>query len=69
MSSAGTLADADSRSEDRAFQIHYAKAMLSEARRRRHFNGMHANLLSWAGSARRRAASIDTLSPQKDLFA
>lgn len=55
--------------EERDFQIYYAKVMLAEARRRRHFNGMHANLLDWAGRARRVAASIDISPVQKDMFA
>lgn len=54
--------------EERTYQIHYARVMLAEARRRRGFNGMHANLLEWAANARKRAAAIDTSDAQKDLF-
>jgi len=55
--------------EDRAFQIYYAKVLLAECRRRRRFNGMHANLLAWAGRARRIVTAGDTRPPQRDLFA
>ncbi|WP_283809273.1 hypothetical protein [Bradyrhizobium sp. LMTR 3] len=42
--------------------------MLAEARRRRTFHGMYANLLQWAAEARKRAASIDPRGNQPGLF-
>lgn len=40
---------------ERNSNIHTARVYLREAAARRTFHGMHANLLAWAGNARRRA--------------
>ena len=56
--------------ERRAFLIHYAKVMLTEAKARRHKHKSFArHLIASAAKARREAAMIDTSPAQKDLFA
>ncbi len=54
--------------EERAFQIHYARVLLREASRRRHFGNMWFWLMERAANARRTAASIDISPAQADLF-
>jgi hypothetical protein len=50
----------------RQFAIHYARAMLTEARRRRN-QAFHATLLQWAANSRREAAALR--EPQAEMFA
>ena len=56
--------------EERSFRIYYARVLLREARARRRSNPKFAaDLLAWAGKARREALAIDVSPPQLDLFA
>lgn len=50
----------------RQFAIHYARAMLAEARRHRH-QSFHATLLQWAADSRREAGALR--DPQAEMFA
>jgi hypothetical protein len=49
----------------RTFQLHYARVLLCEARRRRHQGRFYWSLIAWAQKARREAAAIPV---ERDLF-
>ena len=54
----------------RAFLIHYARVMLTEAKARRNKHKSFArHLIASAAKARREAAQIDTKPAQGELFA
>jgi len=54
--------------ERRAFLIHYARVMLTEAKARRHQGRFAAWLLSSAAKARQEASRIDVSPAQGSLF-
>lgn len=52
----------------RNFRIYYARVLLNQARIRRPSRAFAADLLAWAGKARREALAIDVRPRQGDLF-
>ena len=66
----GARMSAETPEQRRAFLIHYARVMLTEAKARRHKHKSFArHLIASAAKARREAADLDTTPAQKDLFA
>lgn len=64
------MIDQQTPAERRAFLIHYARVMLTEAKARRNKHKTFArHLIGSAGRARREAARIEVRPMQGDLFA
>ena len=63
------MIDRSDPAQNRAFLIHYARVMLTEAKARRNKHKTFArHLIASAAKARREAAQIDVTPAQKDLF-